>query len=479
MSKQSSLVKNTLVIAMGKVSTQFLSALMLPMYTHYLTPGDFGTVDLIMSYTALLAPLATVQIEMAAFRFLIDARSDETKKREIISVALQIGGVVVVGCILLYVLSLPFVSVPYAPLVLLTVAATIAANLLLQIARGLGSTATFTWASMLAGVVTIASNIVLVALLRRGASGMLTSAIIANTAAALYVLTTLKLYRYIDIRGRYTHTKKRMLSYAAPLVPNGLAWWAINAADRTIITALLGLSSNGVYAVAYKFPTIFSSLFSFFGMSWQESASMHIDSPDRDTFFSRTIDASLRFFASLAACMIAATPFVFPLLVNKQYAAAHQYIPILIVGAFFNSVVGLYSAIYVAKKMTKQVASTSVFAACIGVGFTLIFTKQLGLYAASCAMVLAYASMALYRSIDLRTHVTLRYKPWSLAVICVLFVTTIFLYYYKTPTTNAINLAITLVVSAYLNRDIIWFLRTVVVRKRRVAVPYNKSHETN
>ena len=54
MSKNKELVKNTTIVAVGRLSTQFLSFLLLPLFTKYLTSEDYGIVDLITTYVALL-----------------------------------------------------------------------------------------------------------------------------------------------------------------------------------------------------------------------------------------------------------------------------------------------------------------------------------------------------------------------------------------------------------------------------------------
>ena len=84
MSKKSELIKNTLILALGKVFTQLISFLLLPIYTIFLSPAEYGVVDLITTYMILSVPLITVQLEMAAFRFLVDARDNEYEKQRIL-----------------------------------------------------------------------------------------------------------------------------------------------------------------------------------------------------------------------------------------------------------------------------------------------------------------------------------------------------------------------------------------------------------
>jgi O-antigen/teichoic acid export membrane protein len=256
-------------------------------------------------------------------------------------------------------------------------------------------------------------------------------------------------------------------------VPNGVAWWLINAADRTIVALFLGVAANGIFAVAYKFPLIFTGLFSFFGMSWTESASVHINSPDRDKFFSQTMNASIRLFGSLGIAMIAFIPLIFSMIVNKSYQEAYLYIPILIAGAFFNSIVGLYSAIYIAKKMTKQVASTTIFSAAISISFTLIFMKFIGLYAAAFAMAIAYLSMAVYRHIDVKKYVKITYQKRLFAQLTVMYVFVIGLYYLNNLLGNLVSVLITITMLVIFNRSIFSVISSKVIgfgNKRKATV---------
>src|SRR5580704_15768079 len=89
------LVKNTLIIALGNLSVQFVSFLLLPFYTAYLSTGDFGVFDLITTYNILLVPIVSMQLGLTAFRFLIDARGNEEAKADIMSTALQLTGLFV------------------------------------------------------------------------------------------------------------------------------------------------------------------------------------------------------------------------------------------------------------------------------------------------------------------------------------------------------------------------------------------------
>ena len=81
MSKANGLVKNTFIISIGKISTQIISFLLLPLYTAKVSTEDYGNADFVMSIAAFAVPFLTLLLEESMFRFLIDARDEEEKEK--------------------------------------------------------------------------------------------------------------------------------------------------------------------------------------------------------------------------------------------------------------------------------------------------------------------------------------------------------------------------------------------------------------
>ena len=57
MNREKDLTKNTLIITVGRISTQFVSFLLLPLYTALLSTTEYGTVDLVTTLVQLLIPV--------------------------------------------------------------------------------------------------------------------------------------------------------------------------------------------------------------------------------------------------------------------------------------------------------------------------------------------------------------------------------------------------------------------------------------
>ena len=64
MNKNKELIKNTAIIFVGKFCTQFISFLLVPIYTNFLTTNDYGYIDLVQTYISLLVPILILRFEM-------------------------------------------------------------------------------------------------------------------------------------------------------------------------------------------------------------------------------------------------------------------------------------------------------------------------------------------------------------------------------------------------------------------------------
>ena len=94
MTKESKLLKNTAIIAIGNLFTKCISFFMIPLYTSLMTTQQYGIVDLISTYTSLLIIVLTLQLEQGIFRFLIDVRDSYEKQKKYISTTILVLSVV-------------------------------------------------------------------------------------------------------------------------------------------------------------------------------------------------------------------------------------------------------------------------------------------------------------------------------------------------------------------------------------------------
>lgn len=465
MNKKKQLAKNTIIIFFGRVCTQLISFFLLPLYTSYLATKEYGTVDLIQTYVTLLVPIITLELEMSIFRFLIDSRKSEKETNKLISDNFFILGISLSIFSILYIIVSSFVTIPYRWLILVDIIVCVLSGNFLQVARGFGKTLDYAISCILTGLTTVISNIILICFVHMQAEGMIISMALANFICSLYLFIRLKLYSKINFKIVDFKQIKEMYKYSLPLIPNGISWWIVNVSDRSIISIVLGASANGLYAISNKFPTIISSLTGVFNLSWSESAALHINSSDRDEFFSDITNTVLRLFMALGVGMLACMPFVFPILIDAKYNDAYNYIPFLVLGTVFNVAICLYSQVYLAKKLSKQVASTAIVGAIINILINVIFIKQIGLYAAAISTMISYFVMMVYRHFDLKKYVNIKIEKKLIIESIIIYTFTLLIYYQKSIILHAICLLIVCIYAFITNKDFLKSSYLTVVKK--------------
>lgn len=465
MSKGKDLAKNTAIVSIGKICTQLITFFLLPVYTAVLSNEEYGVVDLLNTLTSLLLPIATLQIEQGIFRYLLDCRENKEKQTTLITTVSKFILVQSAICILIFLCASPFIHNEYKYFLMANLLMGILSSISLQICRGLGDNKTYAVGSFITGALTVILNVIFIVAFKWGAYGMLIATAISNLLCAIYVFVKKKIYKYIDIKQNDKKLLKDIVKYSVPLIPNMISWWIVSASDRTIISAVIGVAQNGIYSAANKFSGIFSTLYSVFNLTWTESASININSEDRDEFFSKIFDFIVRLFGSLCLGTIAVMPFVFGILVNEKFAESYYQIPILILGSVFNILVSFLGSVYVAKKLTKEIAKTSIIAAIINIVVNIALINQIGLYAASISTVIAYFAMFIYRWIDVKKYVSIKTNKTLIAVLSVSFLVAIITYYLKMKIISIVVLLAVIIIAIYINKDSAKYL-TEIVKKR-------------
>lgn len=465
MSKGKDLAKNTAMVSIGKICTQLITFLLLPVYTAVLSNEEYGVVDLLNTLTSLLLPIVTLQIEQGIFRYLIDCRENNEKQIKLITTIIRFMIIQSIACIVIFLCVSPFIHNEYKYFLMANLLMGIFSSLLLQICRGLGDNATYAIGSFITGAFTVVLNVIFIVAFRWGAYGMLGATAISNFICAVYIFLKRKIYKYIKPKQFDKKILKEIIKYSVPLIPNMISWWIVSASDRTIISAVIGIAQNGIYSAANKFSGVFTTLYSVFNLTWTESASININSEDRDEFFSKILDFVIRFFGSLCLGTIAVMPFVFNILINEKFAEAYYQIPILILGSVFNILVSFVGSIYVAKKLTKEIAKTSVISAVINIFVNIVLIKSIGLYAASISTVIAYALMFIYRWIDVKKYVKFNVNKILMFALTIMYGITIFTYYLKNTMISVVVLVIVVVFAIITNLNSVSYLKQIVKDK--------------
>ena len=463
--REKKLVKNTIIISIGKICTSMVTFLLLPLYTNILTPADYGIVDLLNTLIMLLFPIITFQLEKGAFRELIECREDEKKKKIIISSTFYL---TIIQCLIfgiIFYIGGNFFNSQYKIFLATNVIAYIFLSLLQQFARGLDKLPVFSFSSFLSAFSIIVFNIVFLVVLKMGVTGMLLGTLLGYIIATIYVFFALKLFKYLSIKQCSKKVLKALLKYSIPLIPNTLAWWVFSASDRVIVSTILGVDQNGILSASLKFSAIVTTIYNIFDTSWIESITVCINDNDISEYFSKMFNSVLKVFISFSMLLIVSMPIVFPIMINKEYSDGYKLIPITLISAVFNVAQGLIAVIYAAKKNTKSIALTSIVSAIVNIVVHLVLIKFIGLYAAVISTLIAYILISVNRINDVNKKyfkINLDKKIiLCIPIICIILI----LYNINNIYTNIANIVMTSIFVILFNKNSIKIIYKIFKKK--------------
>ena len=136
MGREKQLLINTIILGIGSVLPKFSTFLILPILTAYLTKAEYGTYDLILTSMSFVLPIISLQIEHSVFRYLIDSKIIQEKKKVITNSVVYI----LCSSLVLFILSLIFLN-HYENYIKYLICVYIVLNLfyryILQVCRGL------------------------------------------------------------------------------------------------------------------------------------------------------------------------------------------------------------------------------------------------------------------------------------------------------------------------------------------------------
>lgn len=465
MRHEKELLKNTIILSIGKILPQLLSVITIPLLTYYLSMEEYGTYDLINTIVSLLLPIATLQIQSAAFRFLIENRGNKEKEQIIISNIFCFTVIVSSLILIAFYSVLSIVSVTIKISICAYLLVDVLYNTLGQIVRGLSYNKKFAIGSVIFSVVKTLVIFINLYFIKSGLLGALAAIIVAYIVAVVYMARAIGLKEYIVLKYIDKNVIKEMLLYSWPMVPNNLSSWVLKISDRLVITFFLGIEANAMYAAANNIPNIINVAKSVFIMAWQENASIVSKAKDASEYYTKMFDVTFSIIGSVTSLLFAATPLLFKLLIKGSYKAAYTQMPILFLGVFFGCMSAFQGGIYIAYMRTKNVGITTMISAIINVVIDIALVDVIGITAGSISTLISYLFLFLYRMFDVKKFQKIEYNYGRLLLQIMFLVMMAWFCYLQYWLLDFINIVAAVLFVFVFNKDILANIYTALMEK--------------
>lgn len=337
--------RDTLVYLTGTVLARVVSFVMLPVYTRYLTPTDYGILQML----DLAVEIATILISAGAtagtMRFYFKAQSED-QRRIILSTAFLIQiGLNAIGTVALTIA---------APVIWKQVLGTEGTVLMVRIAalnftlgvlsgipmflfQARQQSGRFVAVSLIRLVLQLGFNILFVVGLRWGPAGILTSSLLTNIAVG-GTLAGMVL-RYTGIRFSVP-VFRDFRRYGVPYQFTKAATFILAFGDRFFLQHFHNLAVVGVYGIAYMFGFLLvGNVGSPFLRAWNPQRHVLINAPKavRDSFYNRGFLYGNLLLVTAATLMTIFIRPVLGIMVTESFRGAASLVPIILAAHLFQA----------------------------------------------------------------------------------------------------------------------------------------------
>ena len=421
-------IKSTGIYLLGNVLSKAASFLLLPLYTNYLSPNDYGVYDLSIAYNSFLISILFLDIWDGTMRFMFDYKDYDKNKPITIGFIMFMISSILYGVVLLILGH--FLGLKYLELLFLVGITSNFQQVVGYIARGLGKNYAFVLYGLVGSVTTLVTNIVLLTVFNFDYRALYISTIVGMA------LNILGLSYSIDLKSRISKVFfssalfREMVRYSLPLCVNSAAWWFLTGFNRVIISERLSAADNGMYAVATKFSSMLMLVTTGFQMAWQEFSYslIEISDEEKDTLYSRAINEYSKFLYLGLMAILPVIKIIFPYFIGNEYSSAISLVPIVLYATFFSSIAAFLASIINVLKKNQFIFFSTLSSAIVNVVVLLALLDIIGIQAATISLCCGYFVNFIIRTRLVKKFVGLRINYLQFTVFTLLFFLVVYVY---------------------------------------------------
>lgn len=427
------ILKHTSIYSLGSILQKMIGFAMIPVYTRFLSPADYGVLELLTLVTIVLSMVLSFRLESAMVRYYSEYEDVRERHKLVSTVLIFMVGVAMLTAWMLAMNSglvsrLVIGDEKYGPcfiFIFITLAFELCATVGNTYLKIIEKSLHFIAISLLQLLLGLCFNIYFVVALKLGVQGILYSMVIANGTASLILLA-------YTLRRAGFHFElqklRRMMAFGLPFIPAGFFIFVLNMGDRYILNRLGNLSEVGIYALGYKFGMLLSAFLAqpFQSIWGPKRIEIFNNRDNRNEIFARVFTYLLLglFFAGLAISLLIKD--VLMIMATPEFVPAYRVVPFVILGYIFYNLYYFVDFGFYINNKTYWYPVINAVAASVNVGLNVLFIPKFG---AMGAAVVTAISFLICPFMAFVVSQRLYYIPYDLARILKLLLVVLVCYF--------------------------------------------------
>lgn len=377
----------------SSVLSKLIAVALLPLYTRYLTPSDYGAAEVLV--TTVIAASIIIRLGMTEAMMRFFYREDENPNRVVASGFFLL----LTTATLSLVIAFPFAD-EISDLLLDKSDPTLARiavfglwiytmyDFCLTLFRLDERAKAYLVVTVSNVLVTIPLTVYLVVFQKEGAQGLLLGQYVSGGAflLALLVVQSRRIFARPD-----PALLKRMLRFGFPTMPAELSLYSLNFIDRLMLVRLASLADAGLYSLSVKFAQGVTVLVKGFQLAWPPLAY----SIREDDEAARTYAAVVTWFVAGCSLVVSAlwlfAPWIVRLLAAPRFFASYEAVGLVSLGMMLFALYLVLVVVLGRTGRTEFSFPATIAGTAANVGLNLFLIPRFGIVGAGVALVCSYA----------------------------------------------------------------------------------------
>jgi O-antigen/teichoic acid export membrane protein len=255
------IISNTALYSIASFLQMGVGFLLLPVYTLYLTPEDYGKLNVVTAITAFVSRMLLMSLPVAATRFHFKSEMQEFRAKVWGSILILLlinsffWGVLII-IFHRYLITPIAEGVDFYPLFFFALIGAMLSPMFQfyqQWLKTLQDGLSHTINAIAHFVITVILNVVCLTVLHLGVFSLILSNFVVSLLFFVYSFYSFSPYLCFRFENRIG---AGALKYALPLMPHNIASYWSNTIDRLMLNNMAGASSVGLYSVASQFGSV-------------------------------------------------------------------------------------------------------------------------------------------------------------------------------------------------------------------------------
>lgn len=384
----------------GEVVPRLIAFILLPIYTNYLTPSDYGMISYTNAVVMFLFFVAVLSMNSYALRYYFEYKSEDERKRMLGNVFLFIGfvNIAILGIcwvvvpVLIEHYDIQVEWAPYMKLAILSNFLEVFSVIPLVLYRVRRDAVMFVTLNLSRVILQFLLTYIFIVNLEWGVLGHFYGRLFP--LAVYLIIYYVIMYRNVIFNVNFKQIKEG-LKYAVPLLPGAIAYYALSFSDRVILERNVDLAMIGIYNIAYTL----SFALTVINQGVYKAIEPEIYSRWAKEGFKEFMEKSQSvFYMILYSGAIALSLFareIFMVMASEQYLEGFRLVPVIVIGVIMTGQNVIFNTLLSAEKNTKAIGIATLIGAGVSLAFNISLVPIYGIWAASLAMAVSFFMMNL------------------------------------------------------------------------------------